>query len=104
VGNRDWIVEHTGASRITAALWYSKRNEVPDVETGSEGTSEPVARHPEKAVTIARVDYLRGRRHRGRHHRHLRSPHELDHRTGGTSRPKAGGGCRPADTSSSTAP
>ncbi|WP_127354330.1 hypothetical protein [Actinacidiphila soli] len=57
VVNRDWIVEHTGASRVTAALWYSKRNEVPAVETGADGTSEQVARHPEKAVTIARVDF-----------------------------------------------
>jgi hypothetical protein len=43
VVNRDWIVEHTGASRVTAALWYSKRNEVPDVETGTDGTSESPA-------------------------------------------------------------
>jgi hypothetical protein len=57
VVNRDWIVEHTGASRVTAAVWYAKRNEVPAVETGADGTSEQVARHPEKAVTIARVDF-----------------------------------------------
>src|SRR5258705_9092652 len=50
VVNRDWIVEYTGASRVTAALWYSKRNEVPDVATGADGQGEQFARHPEKAV------------------------------------------------------
>jgi hypothetical protein len=53
VVNRDWMVEHTGASRVTVALWYSKRNEVPD----ADGNGEPFARHPEKAVTIERVDF-----------------------------------------------
>ncbi|WP_127357024.1 hypothetical protein [Actinacidiphila soli] len=57
VVNRDWIVEHTGASRVTAAVWYAKRNEVPDAETGAEGQGEQFTRHPEKAVTIQRVDF-----------------------------------------------
>ncbi|WP_127355941.1 hypothetical protein [Actinacidiphila soli] len=58
VVNRDWMVEHTGASRVTVGLWYAKRDEVPaNLETGAEGTPTPVARHPDKAVTIERVDF-----------------------------------------------
>jgi len=57
VVNRDWMAEHTGASRVTAALWYSKRNEGPEVETDADGNEKPVVRHPEKAVTVERVDF-----------------------------------------------
>ncbi|GLV87852.1 hypothetical protein Slala03_75410 [Streptomyces lavendulae subsp. lavendulae] len=46
VVNRDWMAQHTGASRPTVNLWYTKRHAQP-----------PEARHPEKAVTIDRVDY-----------------------------------------------
>lgn len=46
VVNRDWMVERTGASKVTVALWYSKRDEQP-----------AEARHPEKAVTTDRVDF-----------------------------------------------
>ncbi|TJZ97839.1 hypothetical protein [Actinacidiphila oryziradicis] len=56
VVNRDWMIERTGASRPTVNLWYAKRDEVPaDVETDADG--KPVARHPEKAATIERVDF-----------------------------------------------
>ncbi|MDX6352753.1 MAG: hypothetical protein QOF84_7543 [Streptomyces sp.] len=57
VVNRDWMVEHTGASRVTVALWYSKRDEVPNAATEADGKTEQVVRHPEKAVTIERVDF-----------------------------------------------
>jgi hypothetical protein len=56
VVNRDWMAEHTGASRVTVNLWYAKR-EVPEAETGADGTPKPVPRHPEEAVTIDRVDF-----------------------------------------------
>ncbi|SNT32825.1 hypothetical protein [Actinacidiphila glaucinigra] len=46
VVNRDWITERTGASRPTITLWYTKRADQPED-----------ARHPEKAVTIERVDF-----------------------------------------------
>ncbi|MEU6346224.1 hypothetical protein ABZ883_35335 [Streptomyces sp. NPDC046977] len=46
VVNRDWMAEQTGASRATVNLWYTKRSEQPED-----------ARHPEKAVTIERVDF-----------------------------------------------
>ncbi|WP_127355283.1 hypothetical protein [Actinacidiphila soli] len=58
VVNRDWMVEHTGASRVTVGLWYAKRDEVPaNVERDAAGKPKPVARHPDKAVTIERVDF-----------------------------------------------
>lgn len=44
--NRDWMAEHTGASRPTVNLWYTKRATQPED-----------VRHPEKAVTIDRVDF-----------------------------------------------
>ncbi|WP_326580866.1 hypothetical protein OIE69_42715 [Actinacidiphila glaucinigra] len=46
VVNRDWIVERTGASRATITLWYTKRADQPED-----------TRHPEKAVTIERIDF-----------------------------------------------
>ncbi|MCX4515913.1 hypothetical protein OHA27_37990 [Streptomyces sp. NBC_01619] len=46
VVNRDWMAERTGASRVTVNLWYAKRDEQPED-----------ARHPEKAITIERVDF-----------------------------------------------
>ncbi|MGW1887782.1 hypothetical protein [Streptomyces sp. NPDC001970] len=46
VVNRDWMAEQTGASRVTVNLWYTRRAEQPED-----------ARHPEKAVTIERVDF-----------------------------------------------
>ncbi|MFD7972879.1 hypothetical protein [Streptomyces clavifer] len=46
VVSRAWIVAHTGAGRSTVARWYALRHEQP------EGR-----RHPERVVTIDRVDY-----------------------------------------------
>jgi hypothetical protein len=57
VVNRDWMAAHTGASRVTVNLWYAKRHEVPEIETDADGKEKPVARHPEKAVTVERVDF-----------------------------------------------
>ncbi|MEU4266165.1 hypothetical protein ACYCCF_30070 [Streptomyces argenteolus] len=44
--SRAWIVAYTGAGRSTVARWYALRHEQP------EGR-----RHPERVVTIDRVDY-----------------------------------------------
>jgi hypothetical protein len=46
VVNRDWMVQRTGASRPTVNLWYTQRHKQPEE-----------ARHPEKAVTIDRIDF-----------------------------------------------
>ncbi|MDF6023133.1 hypothetical protein [Streptomyces sp. JH34] len=46
VVSRAWIVAYTGAGRSTVARWYALRHEQP------EGR-----RHPERVVTIDRVDY-----------------------------------------------
>ncbi|MCX5206096.1 hypothetical protein OG897_32380 [Streptomyces sp. NBC_00237] len=45
--SREWIAEHTGASKWTVGTWYTKRDEQPEE-----------ARFPEKGVTIERVDYF----------------------------------------------
>ncbi|MFE9912917.1 hypothetical protein [Streptomyces clavifer] len=46
VVSRAWITRYTGAGRSTVARWYALRHEQP------EGR-----RHPERVVTVDRVDY-----------------------------------------------
>ncbi|MFJ8870584.1 hypothetical protein ACIRD6_33135 [Streptomyces sp. NPDC102473] len=43
---RAWIMRHTGAGRSTVARWYTLRHQQP-----------PERRHPDRVVTIERVDY-----------------------------------------------
>ncbi|MFJ8621171.1 hypothetical protein ACIRD4_36010 [Streptomyces clavifer] len=46
VVSRAWITRYTGAGRSTVARWYALRHEQPEER-----------RHPERVVTIDRVDY-----------------------------------------------
>ncbi|MBM7443149.1 hypothetical protein [Streptomyces sp. HB132] len=46
VVSRAWITRYTGAGRSTVARWYALRHEQPQER-----------RHPERVVTIDRVDY-----------------------------------------------
>ncbi|MEV5672145.1 hypothetical protein ACIQGA_31190 [[Kitasatospora] papulosa] len=44
--SRAWITRYTGAGRSTVARWYALRHEQP-----------PERRHPERVITIDRIDY-----------------------------------------------
>ncbi|MDX2748583.1 hypothetical protein [Streptomyces sp. NRRL_B-2557] len=46
VVSRAWITRYTGAGRSTVARWYALRHEQPEER-----------RHPERVVTVDRVDY-----------------------------------------------